>query len=76
MHDKHPIAGRDTQPFDTCQLLTKNIYNIPCKLYLQLSRGEICVANFIPPADGARQGNYFLAKNVISVLNTYINLLF
>ena len=28
----------------------------------QLSRGEICVANFIPPANGARQGNYLLAK--------------
>ena len=31
-------------------------------LSLQLSRGEICVANFIPPANGASQGNYFLAK--------------
>ena len=27
-----------------------------------LSRGEICVANFIPPANDASQGNYFLAK--------------
>ena len=29
---------------------------------LQLSRGEICVANFIPPANGESQGNYFQAK--------------
>ena len=28
----------------------------------ELSRGEICVANFIPPANGASQGNYFQAK--------------
>ena len=28
----------------------------------KLSRGEICVANFIPPANGASQGNYFQAK--------------
>ena len=27
-----------------------------------LSRGEICVANFIPPANVASQGKYFLAK--------------
>ena len=29
----------------------------------QLSRGEICGANFIPPANGASQGNYFLPKS-------------
>ena len=28
----------------------------------KLSRGQICVANFIPPANGASQGIYFLAK--------------
>ena len=28
----------------------------------KLSRGEICVANFIPPANGASRGNYFQAK--------------
>ena len=27
----------------------------------KLSRGEICVANFIPPANGSSPGNYFLA---------------
>ena len=27
-----------------------------------LSRGEICVANFIPPVNSVSQGNYFLAK--------------
>ena len=32
------------------------------KNIIQLKRGEICVANFIPPANGASQGNYFLAK--------------
>ena len=36
--------------------LFKQCYNI------KLSRGEICVANFIPPANGVRQGNYLLAK--------------
>ena len=30
-----------------------------------LSRGEICVANFIPPANGARQGNYCRPKSQI-----------
>ena len=29
----------------------------------QFSRVEICVANFIPPANGASQGNYFLPKS-------------
>ena len=34
------------------------------KLILQkLSSGEICVANFIPPANGASQANYFLPKS-------------
>ena len=28
----------------------------------QLRRGEICVANFVPPVNGASQGSYFLAK--------------
>ena len=28
----------------------------------ELSRGEICEANFIPLANGASQGNYFQAK--------------
>ena len=32
-------------------------------LLVQLSRGEICVANFIPPANGASQANYFLPKS-------------
>ena len=34
----------------------------------QLSRGEICVANLIPPANGASQGNYFLPKSRMSLL--------
>jgi hypothetical protein len=28
----------------------------------KLSRGEICVANFIPPANGANQGSYVMQK--------------
>ena len=36
---------------------------------LQLSIGEICVANIIPPppANGASQGNYFLQKSHILI---------
>ena len=34
----------------------------PLNSRISLSRGEICVANFIPPANGASQGNYFQAK--------------
>ena len=37
----------------------------------QLSRGEICVANFIPPANGASQGNYFPPKNYSMNLNMF-----
>ena len=29
---------------------------------LKLNRGEICVANFIPPANGASQGSYLVQK--------------
>ena len=29
----------------------------------KLSKGEIFVANFIPPANGASQANYFLPKS-------------
>ena len=39
---------------------TKDLKRVPQQY--QLSRGEIFVANFIPPANGASQGNYFLAK--------------
>ena len=38
---------------------------------IKLSRGEICVANFIPPANGASQGNYFLPKNVIPKITVF-----
>ena len=34
----------------------------------KLSRGEICMANFIPPANGASQGNYFEAKTFATSL--------
>ena len=30
---------------------------------IKLSRGEICVANFIPPVNGVSQSNYFLSKS-------------
>ena len=42
----------------SCGEPTKFFLNKNC----QLSRGKICVANFIPPANGGSQGNYFLAK--------------
>ena len=29
---------------------------------IKFSRGEICVGNFIPPVNGASQGNYVLPK--------------
>ena len=32
------------------------------KFLNRISGGEICVANFTPPANGASQGYYFLAK--------------
>ena len=32
----------------------------------QLSKGEICVANFILPANGASPGSYFCVKNLTS----------
>ena len=32
---------------------------------IKLSKGEICAANFIPPANGASQGNYFKAKMAV-----------
>ena len=34
--------------------------------YKNLSRGEICVANFIPPVNGASLGINFKAKNLDS----------
>ena len=33
------------------------------EINFKLSRSEICVANFIPPGNGASQGNYFLPKS-------------
>ena len=33
------------------------------KFWYKLSRGEICVANFIPPTNGASQGSYLVKKN-------------
>ena len=39
------------------QNLRKKILTRP-----KLSKGEICVANCIPPANGARQGSYYLQK--------------
>ena len=32
----------------------------------KLSRGEICVANLIPPANGASLGSDFCVKNLTS----------
>ena len=36
------------------------------KIHLKLSSGEICVANFIPPANGVGLGSYFCVKYLIS----------
>ena len=36
--------------------------NSRVKQIIKLSRGEICVANFIPHENGASQGIYFLGK--------------
>ena len=33
-------------------------------MIFKLSRGKICVANFIPPANGARLGSYFCVKSL------------
>ena len=35
----------------------------------KLSSGEICLANFIPPGNGASQGNYFLSKSHKSAIS-------
>ena len=49
-----------------CVHCTNIIYK-DCKvLNVKLSRGEICVANLIPPANGASLGIYFKAKNLNS----------
>ena len=43
----------------------------------QLSRGEIFVANFIPPANGARLGNCLVPKMLFehggNLMNKYAN---
>ena len=41
---------------------SNNTYLNIIEIFNKLSRGEICVANFIPPVNGERQGNYLLAK--------------
>ena len=46
---------RNVQENYWIQFLQNSVY--------KLSRGEICVANFIPPANIASQGNYFLVKS-------------
>ena len=38
-------------------------YKIVLIVYKKFSRGQICVANFIPPVNGASQGNNFLPKS-------------
>ena len=32
---------------------------------MKLSRGEICVANFIPPANGVSQGSYLVKYGLL-----------
>ena len=45
-----------------CLFPVASLFNALRKVFLQFSRGEICVSNFIPPANGASQGNYFQAN--------------
>ena len=40
---------------------------------IKLSRGEICVANFIPPANGASLGSYFFVKNLTLAIKHCLN---
>ena len=47
-----------------------NIYLHDFFLTFLLSRGDICVANFIPLANGASQDNYFLPKSYKLAINT------
>ena len=48
--------------FHYCMSVLPNLYKFSEHIDIKLSRGEIRVANFIPPANGASQGIYFLAK--------------
>ena len=42
-----------------------NFYVPPSvNIIYELSRGEVCVGNFTPPANGASKGNYFLQKSL------------
>ena len=41
------------------------------KIIYKLGKGEICVANFIPPANSANLGSYFCVKNLTSALKQF-----
>ena len=55
---------------DSCNLYFNSIQKsfVPISQQYKLSRGEICVANFIPLANGARQGKYLLAKIIFDTI--------
>ena len=41
-------------------------------LFLQLNRGKICVAIFLPPANGASLDSYMLTTKLISTLKQWL----
>ena len=54
--DLHPDSKK------TSKIATINILFNSIEI-LNICSGEICVANFIPPANVARLGSYFCVKN-------------
>ena len=60
VHPNRRLAGYPKHMRNYLKLFKQWKYT---KKYYELSRGEICVANFIPPANGTSQGNYFLPKS-------------
>ena len=60
------MSKRQLLAFDTLDT------NLLCQK-LKLSRGEICVANFIPPANGARQGIIYWQKCDFSLKHLTLN---
>ena len=59
------IVSLIKQPLPTHAQVSKGRFNVSLLTY-KLSRGEICVANLIPPANGASLGSYFCVKNLDS----------
>ena len=43
------------------------------KLNLKSNQGEICLTNFIPPANGASMGSHFCFENLTHALKQCLN---